>query len=94
MGRSSHRRYSLSRATDREILDFARTEERVIITLDSDFHTLIEQKSRMLQIQGVEGEAVVDYAEPLATKEMGCDRLSHRVKDMAVFLSFLDITNR
>jgi predicted nuclease of predicted toxin-antitoxin system len=31
----------LSRATDREILDFARTEERVIITLDSDFHTIL-----------------------------------------------------
>ena len=31
----------LSRATDREVLDFARTEERVIITLDSDFHTIL-----------------------------------------------------
>jgi predicted nuclease of predicted toxin-antitoxin system len=31
----------LSRATDREILDFARTEQRVIVTLDSDFHTIL-----------------------------------------------------
>jgi len=29
--------------------------------------TLIERKSRMPQIQGVKGEAVVNYAEPLTT---------------------------
>jgi hypothetical protein len=34
------------------------------------------------------GEAVVNYAEPLATKEMGYTRLSQRVKNMAVFLMF------
>ena len=31
----------LSRATDRQILDFARKEDRVIITLDSDFHAIL-----------------------------------------------------
>jgi len=31
----------LSRSTDREILEYARREERVIITLDSDFHTIL-----------------------------------------------------
>ena len=31
----------LSRSTDREILEFARNEQRVIITLDSDFHTIL-----------------------------------------------------
>lgn len=31
----------LSRATDRKILDIARKEERVIITLDSDFHAIL-----------------------------------------------------
>ena len=31
----------LSRSTDRQILDFARNEQRVIITLDSDFHTIL-----------------------------------------------------
>jgi hypothetical protein len=36
----------------------------------------------MPQIQGVEGEAVVDYCEPLTTPEMGYDRLSRRVNKM------------
>ena len=31
----------LSRATDRQILEYARKENRIIITLDSDFHTIL-----------------------------------------------------
>ena len=31
----------LSRSTDRQILEFNRNEQRVIITLDSDFHTIL-----------------------------------------------------
>lgn len=31
----------LSRSTDTQILEFARNEQRVIITLDSDFHTIL-----------------------------------------------------
>ena len=31
----------LSRSTDRQILEYAQREERVIITLDSDFHTIL-----------------------------------------------------
>ena len=31
----------LDRATDREILDYARNESRVVITLDSDFHAIL-----------------------------------------------------
>ena len=31
----------LSRATDRQLLDYARKEDRVIITLDSDFHAIL-----------------------------------------------------
>jgi len=38
----------------------------------------------MPQIQGVEGEAVVNYAEPLTTLQMGCDRLSRRVNKMKI----------
>jgi len=47
--------------------------------------TLIEQKSRVPQIWGIKGEAVVVYCEPLITKKMGCHRLSHRVNKMGFF---------
>jgi len=47
--------------------------------------TLSFQESRMLQIQGVEGEAVVCCREPSTTKKMQYPRLSRRVNDMAVF---------
>ncbi len=36
----------------------------------------------MLQIQGIKGEAVVVYCEPLITQEMGYPRLSRRVNKM------------
>ncbi|MES0362550.1 MAG: hypothetical protein ABUK14_01230 [Desulfobacteria bacterium] len=36
----------------------------------------------MPQIQGVKGEAVVSYCEPLTTLEMGYHRLSRRVNKM------------
>ncbi|MBW1732681.1 MAG: hypothetical protein JRJ75_17735 [Deltaproteobacteria bacterium] len=45
--------------------------------------TLTLQKSRMLQVQGVKGEAVVSYAESLTTQEMRCPRLSRRVNNTA-----------
>ena len=38
--------------------------------------TLKLQKSRMPQVQGVEGEAVVIYREPSTTQEMLYHRLS------------------
>jgi len=50
------------------------------------------QKPRVLQMQGGKGEAVVVYADPLTTQEMRYHRLSHRVNNMAVFPSFLDIS--
>ena len=31
----------LSRSTDAQILEYARREKRIIITLDSDFHTIL-----------------------------------------------------
>ncbi len=42
-------------------------------------------------MQGVKGEAVVVYADPLTTQQMLCHRLSLRVNNMAVFPRFLDI---
>ena len=47
--------------------------------------TLTLQKSRVLQIQGVKGAAVVIYRKPLTTQEMRCHRLSRKVNNMADF---------
>ncbi len=47
--------------------------------------TLMLQKSRMLQMQGVNGEAVVVYADPLTTQQMRYPRLSRRVINVAFF---------
>ncbi len=44
--------------------------------------TLMLQKSRMPENQDVEGEAVVCYREPSATKEVRYPRLSRRVKNV------------
>jgi hypothetical protein len=49
------------------------------------------QKSRMLEIQGVKGEAVVSYCESLTTKEMRYHRLSRRVNNGAFSGSRLDL---
>ncbi len=49
-----------------------------------DSITLIERKSRMRQIRGVKGEAVVVYCEPLTTKKMTYHRLSRRVNKMGI----------
>jgi len=54
--------------------------------------TLTLRKSRMPQVQGVEGEAVVCYADPLTTQEMRYHRLSRRVNNMAGFSLFVDVT--
>ena len=43
-------------------------------------------------MQGVKGEAVVGYAEPLTTRQMQYTRLSRRVRNMA-FSRSLDVTN-
>ena len=45
-------------------------------------------------MQGVKGEAVVVYADPLTTQQMLYHRLSLGVNNMAVFSGFLDITRR
>jgi len=54
--------------------------------------TLTLQKSKMLQVRGVKGEAVVNYCEPLTTKEMGYYRLSQRVNNTVKKPLSLEIT--
>ena len=46
----------------------------------------------MPQIQGVKGEAVVIYADPLRTQEMRYHRLSRRVNNSANIITALDHT--
>ena len=43
-------------------------------------------------MQGVKGEAVVIYAEPLTTQQMQYHRLSRRVNNSANIISFLELT--
>jgi len=43
----------------------------------------------MPQIQGIKGEAVVVYCEPLITKEMGYSRLSWKVNKMGFFYKII-----
>ena len=47
----------------------------------------------MPQVQASKGEAVVNYCEPLATKEMGYHRLSWMVNKMGNFKAFLQLFN-
>ncbi len=42
----------------------------------------------MPQIQGIKGEAVVAYRNPLITQEMGYHRLSRRVNKMKIKIDF------
>ena len=41
VGRSSHRRYWSQPGKYRNIIDYARRENRIIITLDADFHAVL-----------------------------------------------------
>jgi len=56
----------------------------IILKIETKNITLIDQKSRMLQIQGVKGKAVVIYCEPLTTLKMGHHRLSRRVNKIEI----------
>jgi hypothetical protein len=51
------------------------------------------QKPRMVQIQGVEDEAVVSYRELSTTQEMRHDRLSQGVKNRANSSAVQDFTS-
>jgi hypothetical protein len=55
------------------------SDTQLVVSL---YRTLIERKSRMPQIQGSKGEAVVVYRESLLTKEMVYHGLSQRVNKM------------
>lgn len=59
----------LSGATDNEILEYARAEKRVIVTLDADFHAILavanESEPSVIRIrqEGLKGPALADLIE-------------------------------
>jgi hypothetical protein len=60
--------------------DFMLSFSKILKTHTLRTHTLIERKSRMPQIQGVKGEAIVSYAEPLTTQACPAE-LSREAED-------------
>ena len=58
---------------------------------ESKNKTLNERKSRMPQMRGIKGEAVVVYCESFITKEMGCYRLSRRVNKVGFFKLYISL---
>jgi len=60
----------------------------IVVHLIQGRYPLTLQKSRMPQILGVVGDAVVLYREPSTTQEMWYPRFSCRVNKMAVFSRF------
>jgi hypothetical protein len=55
-----------------------------ILSNDSGHHPNVAKVEDAPDPRRTKGEAVVNSAEPLATKEMGYARLSRRVKNVAV----------
>jgi len=59
----------LSRASDNEILEYARAEKRAIVTLDADFHAILavanESEPSVIRIrqEGLKGPALADLIE-------------------------------
>lgn len=56
----------MANASDHAILEYARTYDRIIITLDADFHTILALSNAKnpsvvrLRLQGLKGQDIVD----------------------------------
>ncbi|MFH2044609.1 MAG: DUF5615 family PIN-like protein [Pseudomonadota bacterium] len=61
----------LSRASDQEILAYARLEKRMIITLDADFHAILAVENAKspsvirLRYEGLKGQALANLIETI-----------------------------
>ena len=61
----------MSRATDRQILDYAREEQRIVITLDSDFHAILAVENLdspsvvRIRQEGLRGPELTEFVEKI-----------------------------
>jgi len=62
----------MAAATDGDILEYARDEQRTVVTLDADFHAMLAVAGAIspsvirIRIEGLRGEALVDLLVRLA----------------------------
>ena len=64
----------MSRATDRQILEYARDEKRIIITLDSDFHAILAVENLdspsvvRIRQEGLRGPELAELVENIGAR--------------------------
>lgn len=64
----------MSRATDRQILEYARDEQRIVITLDSDFHTMLAVENLdspsvvRIRQEGLRGPELAELVEQIRSR--------------------------
>ena len=67
----------LSNASDREIIEYARKEGRIVITLDADFHAILavenarEPSVIRIRQEGLRGDALAELVEKIWPKIQG-----------------------
>lgn len=73
----------MSRAADRVILEYARSEQRTVATLDADFHTLLAMGNEALpsviriRREGLRGQAIAQLLQqvwPMFTPKLKLGR--------------------
>jgi len=74
----------MSRATDRQILEYARDEQRIVITLDSDFHAILAVENLSspsvvrIRQEGLRGPELTELIEKI------CSRIGQQLENGAM----------